>query len=659
MSLNVLNHLGLRLYSNIPTVLSELVANSYDADATKVDITLDIDNEKIIIDDNGHGMTIEDINDKFLRVGYSKRENGEARSRDLKRHVMGRKGIGKLSLFSIANQVEIRTSVLDQKSGVSTKSAFSMNRFDIEKEIKSSDKYHPIEIEVGDFDKTKGTQIILTNFKRQITYTEKWLKKRLARRFSVLGDEYKFDLYVNNTPITIADRDFFSKVQFLWLIGDEIKKKDEYLKHYSFEKIEEINGDLPGTAYKVSGWIGTVELPSDLKPEKNVNNNKISVLCRGKMAQEDILESFNEGGIYADYLIGELQADFLDLDEEDDIATSSRQKINEDDPRYQELQRYIYPALKKIQGVWTTFRNELNKKNAIKKAKLVHPKLEIWYDSLKTDTRKEHARELFSTIESFHFDSSEPDAVKKKKDLYAQGIVAFEKLRLRESLSELSKIKTADDLKLTRIFADLNDLEANLYYDIAAERVEVIKEFQKKLDDNDKETLLQKYLFDNLWILNPSWERPTSGSEIMEKRVEAEFNTIVAGLTEEERKGRMDIKYRTAAGKHIILELKRYDPSYKVTPVNLYAQLNKYRKGLIKCLASTGNSDPIEVIAVLGKPFNNEDLKEAEDLLKTIDGRIIYYDILIEQSLKSYSDYLEKQKEISKLRKIIDEIVGS
>ena len=52
------------------------------------------------------------------------------------------------------------------------------------------------------------------------------------------------------------------------------------------------------------------------------------------MAQEDILEDFNEGGMYSKYLIGELHADFLDWDERDDIATSSRQKIMEGDPRY-------------------------------------------------------------------------------------------------------------------------------------------------------------------------------------------------------------------------------------------------------------------------------------------------------------------------------------
>lgn len=47
LSLNVLNHLGINLYSNIPAVLSEIVANSWDADATRVDIT--ISDDEIVI----------------------------------------------------------------------------------------------------------------------------------------------------------------------------------------------------------------------------------------------------------------------------------------------------------------------------------------------------------------------------------------------------------------------------------------------------------------------------------------------------------------------------------------------------------------------------------------------------------------------------------
>lgn len=59
LSLNVLNHLGINLYSNIPAVLSEIVANSWDADATRVDIT--ISDDEIVIKDDGCGMSAEDI----------------------------------------------------------------------------------------------------------------------------------------------------------------------------------------------------------------------------------------------------------------------------------------------------------------------------------------------------------------------------------------------------------------------------------------------------------------------------------------------------------------------------------------------------------------------------------------------------------------------
>lgn len=69
LSLNVLNHLGINLYSNVPAVLSEIVANSWDADAENV--TIAISSDEIIIEDNGCGMTVSDINSHFLKVGYA------------------------------------------------------------------------------------------------------------------------------------------------------------------------------------------------------------------------------------------------------------------------------------------------------------------------------------------------------------------------------------------------------------------------------------------------------------------------------------------------------------------------------------------------------------------------------------------------------------
>ena len=68
ISLNALEHLGINLYSTVPAVLSEIVANAWDADATQV--CVDLDREQISITDNGMGMTRADVIDRFLMVGF-------------------------------------------------------------------------------------------------------------------------------------------------------------------------------------------------------------------------------------------------------------------------------------------------------------------------------------------------------------------------------------------------------------------------------------------------------------------------------------------------------------------------------------------------------------------------------------------------------------
>lgn len=57
IDLNVLNHLGLGLYSSTPAVLTEIIANAYDAEATEVRISIDKSQHIITIADNGHGMS--------------------------------------------------------------------------------------------------------------------------------------------------------------------------------------------------------------------------------------------------------------------------------------------------------------------------------------------------------------------------------------------------------------------------------------------------------------------------------------------------------------------------------------------------------------------------------------------------------------------------
>ena len=98
----------------------ELVKNSYDAYASRVDIYFEniySENSKIIIKDNGKGMDANDLKDKWLFVGYSaKREGTEDDSFDYrdsiyrKRAFAGAKGIGRFSCDRLGRILYLETT---------------------------------------------------------------------------------------------------------------------------------------------------------------------------------------------------------------------------------------------------------------------------------------------------------------------------------------------------------------------------------------------------------------------------------------------------------------------------------------------------------------------------------------------------------------------
>ena len=127
-------------------------------------------------------------------------------------------------------------------------------------------------------------------------------------------------------------------------------------------------------------------------------------------------------------------------------------------------------------------------------------------------------------------------------------------MRLRGSTEEF--IAGVHDIdKLLSVLADRDALEASLYHDIVKSRLDAIKDFQGIVDEDTKERVLQEYLFDHLWLLDPAWERATD-SEVMESRL-IEEGVFTDDLPQKEKLGRVDIAYRTNAGKHVVVELKR------------------------------------------------------------------------------------------------------
>jgi hypothetical protein len=190
--------------------------------------------------------------------------------------------------------------------------------------------------------------------------------------------------------------------------------------------------------------------------------------------------------------------------------------------------------------------------------------------------------------------------------------------------------------------------------------LEVIKTLQSKLDADDKELVLRDYIFEHLWLLDPSWER-AKGTEHAETLVNRFLQQNPESLQGAERTARIDIGYRTTSGKHVIIELKR--SSVAVPLDDLTKQIRKYRDGTRRVLQKTEYEGwPLEIICLVGTPppeWNDSvgtGKQGVTDALKNVDARIVFYDQLLNNAQKAYADYLEEHKKVDRLWAVFEAI---
>lgn len=96
--------------------LTELVANAWDAGATRVDISIpETTGQKLTIEDNGTGLTKSEFLSRWMRLGYNREKHqGKKvefpRGTDLKRYAYGRNGVGRHGMLCFNNQYQVITS---------------------------------------------------------------------------------------------------------------------------------------------------------------------------------------------------------------------------------------------------------------------------------------------------------------------------------------------------------------------------------------------------------------------------------------------------------------------------------------------------------------------------------------------------------------------
>jgi hypothetical protein len=646
---NILNHLGLGLYSSTPAILTEIIANAYDAEAENVYISIDTEKDKITINDDGHGMSSYDIQKKFLIVGYARR-NESCWTLNRKRRVMGRKGIGKLAMFSLANVVSIYT-----KEKNSPEIAISVNVAELKESISKKELY---KLNVSHDSKklhgASGTLIELSALNRSIiSGTEKHLKQRLARRFSILDNDtdLPFNITINKQKITISDRGFHNDVQFFWTFGGQEAEENLALcKNIEQDKVTQqkrvIDIDnliLSDSSLSLRGYIASVKKPRQLKGQDS-NINQISIFANGRVFQEDILPILSNSDHFNSYLVGEIHADFLDQDDVD-RATASREAIKQNDPKYMALLGHLRQQMQKIANNWDEWR-ALGYENLPEK----NPFVEEWLNSLTDKRDRKTAEKLIMSVYNNQFSSNDLQNDEYKKDLYRSTIIGFEKLKAKKQLAKLDAVSSVTSPEFQAIFRSLDDMEESYYWDITNNRLHIIKKFKDIVDKKELEKVAQEYLFQHLWLLDPTWDR-IKGSEHLELTLTSELKKA---KPDSDSGARIDIAYRNSAGRQIIIELKK--PGITPNFYKLLEQAKKYKDAVSQFLKDHpdtfhGSVDAIDICLLLEKDIaTDEDQKK---MLQNINARIITYKGLIENAFRVYQEYLNAHHEASRIEQLI------
>lgn len=349
-----IEHLGIKMYSQLPYALAELVANAYDAGASNVNISLydgEPDDKKIVIDDDGDGMSYEEVRDNFLVIGRKRRDTDEGRINSKGRRITGKKGLGKLALFGIGKIITIETT----KTGESQKTVFTLDWDNILSE--SSGVYHPVEERIDKEDiNEKGTKIVLSKLSRVTAFDLNSTAVSLSKLFNCFDSGFNISMSKNDEEHITLTRDMIYEgidKEFEWDVKDIISElKTDY----------EYKTELKGT------------IISSKKPMRQ-DLRGITLYVNGRLANIPGFFGVSEAGHTFSYISGWIDADYLDEFDKDLISTD-RQSISWDLPEAEELKDYLQSLVKFLVKDWSNKRKKAKKDNNTGKTGI---NIEDWY----------------------------------------------------------------------------------------------------------------------------------------------------------------------------------------------------------------------------------------------------------------------------------------
>ena len=116
-AVQIIRHLSEGAYTSFPKAIREVVNNSFDAEATRVDLNFKKGFSELVITDNGTGVPEKAFDEEFLRISGSRRREHGVKSSFKDRPVLGIFGVGVLAIAAVCDEAIVRTTVKGEIKG--------------------------------------------------------------------------------------------------------------------------------------------------------------------------------------------------------------------------------------------------------------------------------------------------------------------------------------------------------------------------------------------------------------------------------------------------------------------------------------------------------------------------------------------------------------
>ena len=292
--------IGERLYEQSIELIRELVNNAYDADATRVDVT--VTEKEIIVVDNGEGMDMKGLK-QYFNVGSDEKLINPISPR-FRRNRIGQFGIGKFASLAAASRFEITT----QKGNFAARVVFDKARW-----IEGDDSWKiPFTLLDRDPKRGDGTTVRLVELKR--TFRPEHVTQRIAEGVPIRARD--FSVYVNGYRVTSRT-----------LAGNRIPA-------------------IHGTQYGIiHGEI--VILPAYRASKEEMG---IEIKVKGVTVRRELFEMASWGKA-ATRIRGEVNADFL-------LLKSDRSGFIEDSPEYKSFLKAMEKTMAEVRKAYNQLDSE-------------------------------------------------------------------------------------------------------------------------------------------------------------------------------------------------------------------------------------------------------------------------------------------------------------